>query len=486
MAWDERGRLWIAETKDYPNSPQPNGQGNDVIKILEDTNHDGRADKATIFADKLSIVSSLVFVNGGIIVSQAGELVALKDTNGDDKADVREPLITGWGMRDTHALASNLKYGLDNWIWGAVGYSGFNGVGRRQRRSRSIRRSIVSRETASRWSTWPTFTNNTWGLGFNETFDVFGSTANGEHSDYVAIPRPYYQGVTGLTGDGKKKLDGHYAMQANTPRIRQVDVQGGFTAAAGHNFYTARAFPQEYWNRVAFVNEPTGHVVHRAVIERQGSGFAEKDGWNVAASDDEWFAPVHAEVGPDGALWFLDFYDFIIQHNPRRSAGRRDIPERTRQRVRHAAARARARPDLPPRVEGRQAVHADIAQRQPAARTGAGAPPRQHVLADDGAAAARRARQYRCPAAAHRHRQRPHRRRDRTQLPRRPRAVDDARPGRARWQECDRDRRGDARAQPSGCRRAQGGAVGAAEDRAVGHGPAVRGRAHRQGFERRA
>jgi hypothetical protein len=105
-------------------------------------------------------------------------------------------------------------------------------------------------------------------------------------------------------------------MHANTQKIRQVDVQGGFTAAAGHNFYTARAFPREYWNRVAFVNEPTGHVVHRAVIERRGSGFTETDGWNVAASDDEWFAPVHAEVGPDGALWLLDFYDFIIQHNP--------------------------------------------------------------------------------------------------------------------------------------------------------------------------
>ena len=145
---------------------------------------------------------------------------------------------------------------------------------------------------------------------------MFGSTANGEHSVYVAIPRPYYQGVQGLSANGKKKIDGHYAMQANTQKIRQVDVQGGFTAAAGHAFYTARAFPREYWNRIAFVNEPTGHLVHRAIIERQGAGFAEKDGWNIAASDDEWFAPVHAEVGPDGALWFLDFYDFIIQHNP--------------------------------------------------------------------------------------------------------------------------------------------------------------------------
>ena len=315
MAWDERGRLWIAETRDYPNNPQPAGQGNDVIKILEDTNRDGRADKATVFADKLTIVSSLVFANGGIIVSQAGEMVALKDTNGDDKADLRESLIRGWSIRDTHALASNLKYGLDNWVWGAVGYSGFNGTvgGQALNFNQALYR--FSRD-GNRMEHMANFTNNTWGLAFNETFDVFGSTANGEHSVYVAIPRPYYQGVSGLTGDGKKKIDGHYAMQANTQKVRQVDVHGGFTAAAGHNFYTARAFPEEYWNRIAFVNEPTGHVVHRAIVERQGSGFAEKDGWNIAASDDEWFAPVHAEVGPDGALWLLDFYDFIIQHNP--------------------------------------------------------------------------------------------------------------------------------------------------------------------------
>ena len=315
MAWDERGRLWIAETRDYPNNMQSDGQGRDVIKILEDTNRDGRADRATVFADKLTIVSSIVFSNGGIIIAQAGELVALKDTNGDDKADVRTPLISGFSTRDTHALASSLKYGPDNWIWGAVGYSGFNGTVGGQTLTFNQALFRFSRD-ATRMEHMATFTNNTWGLAFNETFDIFGNTANGEHSVHVAIPRPFYQGVKGLSGDGKKKLDGHYAMHANTPLLRQVDVQGGFTAAAGHNFYTARAFPREYWNRVAFVNEPTGHVVHRAVIERRGSGFAERDGWNVAASDDEWFAPVHAEVGPDGALWLLDFYDFIIQHNP--------------------------------------------------------------------------------------------------------------------------------------------------------------------------
>lgn len=315
MAWDERGRLWLAETRDYPNNMQPAGQGNDVIKILEDTNRDGRADKATIFADKLSIVTSLVFSKGGLVVAQADRLVRLTDTNGDDKADVRETVMTGFGTRDTHALGSNLRYGLDNWIWGTVGYSGFNGTvgGTTHTFNQALFRLTPD---ASALEHMATFTNNTWGLGFNETGDVFGSTANGEHSNYVAIPRPFYQHVQGLSGDGKKKIDGHYAIQPNTQKIRQVDVQGGFTAAAGHTFYTARAFPREYWNRIAFVNEPTGHVLHRAVIERDGSGYAEQDGWNIAASADEWFAPVAAEVGPDGALWFADFYDFIIQHNP--------------------------------------------------------------------------------------------------------------------------------------------------------------------------
>src|SRR3546814_5909321 len=90
-------------------------------------------------------------------------------------------------------------------------------------------------------------------------------------------------------------------MHVVTKNLRQVDVHGGFTAAAGHNLYTARAFPKEYWNRIAFVCEPTGRIIHQAILEHDGSGFQEKDGWNFAASADEWFGPVHAEVGPDGA-----------------------------------------------------------------------------------------------------------------------------------------------------------------------------------------
>jgi uncharacterized protein len=128
MNWDERGRLWILETVDYPNELQREGEGRDRIRICEDTDGDGRADKFTVFADRLSIPTSLAFAYGGVIVLQAPHTLFLKDTTGDDVADERHVLFTGWGTRDTHAGPSNLTYGLDGWYYGIVGYSGFEGT----------------------------------------------------------------------------------------------------------------------------------------------------------------------------------------------------------------------------------------------------------------------------------------------------------------------------------------------------------------------
>ena len=316
MAWDERGRLWVAETVDYPNEVREGQPGRDRIKILEDTNRDGRADKFTIFADGLNIPTGLVFANGGLIVAQAPHFLFLKDTNGDDKADTREVIVSGWGVRDTHAGPSNLRYGFDNQVWGAVGYSGFRGkVGEDSLRfGQAIYR---MRPDGSELEHLASFSNNTWGLGFSETFDIFGSTANNTHAVYVGIPHRFNREVKGLPPRaGSAKIDGHYAMHPATPHVRQVDVFGGFTASAGFNLYTARSFPKEYWNRIAFVSEPTGHLLHRAVLKKDGAGYQERDGLNLLASTDAWVSPVDAQVGPDGAVWVADWYNFIIQHNP--------------------------------------------------------------------------------------------------------------------------------------------------------------------------
>lgn len=317
MAWDERGRLWVIETVDYPNDVRnQDGVGDDRIKICEDTDGDGKADKFTVFADNLNIPTSMAFSNGGVIVSQAPHMVFLKDTNGDDKADVRENIISGWGQNDTHAGPSNLKYGFDNKIWGVVGYAGFDGNidGQKFKFGQGVYNFTPDGkdfEFLARTS------NNTWGLGFTEENDIFISTANNTHSAYFSMPAKFMKRTLPTTTvQPVQKLDGHYDIHVVFPNLRQVDVQGGFTAAAGHNFYTARNFPKNYWNRIAFVAEPTGRMLHNAIIEKSGAGFIEKDGWNLMASSDEWMSPVHAEVGPDGAVWVADWYDFIIQHNP--------------------------------------------------------------------------------------------------------------------------------------------------------------------------
>lgn len=316
MNWDERGRLWVIETVDYPNEIKDEDRGDDRIKILEDTDGDGRADKTTIFADKLNIPTSFVFVNGGVLVSMAPSFLFLKDTDGDDKADIRQPLLKGWGKRDTHAQASNLRYGLDNMVWGVVGYSGFEGkVGKDSLRfGQGVYRFTPDGKQLEYLSGT---SNNTWGLGFSEDFDVFISTANNTHTAFLGMHKRYFDKAGIGNESGVEKLDAHYSMHVATKNLRQVDVHGGFTAAAGHSLYTARNFPKEYWNRIAFVTEPTGRLIHRTILEPNGSGFKEAgDGWNMLVSADEWAAPVQAEVGPDGALWITDWYDFIIQHNP--------------------------------------------------------------------------------------------------------------------------------------------------------------------------
>lgn len=322
MAWDERGRLWVIETVDYPNTVRDdNGVGDDRIKICEDTDGDGKADKFTVFADKLNIPTSLVFADGGLIVAQAPHFLFLKDTNGDDKADVREVLIDGWGTFDTHAGPSNLQYGIDNQIYGVVGYSGFEGnIAGAARKFKQGMYRFTSDVSSFEFLT--STSNNTWGFGLTENNDLFASTANNTHSVFMGIPDKILENVEGIPKNGSAKIDGHYGMQPITSKVRQVDVFGGFTAAAGHSFYTARNFPKSYWNKVAFVCEPTGHLVHVAKIEKDGAGFKEHNGGNLFASADEWVSPVAAKVGPDGAVWVLDWYNFIIQHNPTPSENR--------------------------------------------------------------------------------------------------------------------------------------------------------------------
>lgn len=315
MAWDTKGRLWVCVTVDYPNELKPAEKGRDKILILEDTKGTGRADKITVFADKLSIPTSICFANGGVIVHQAPHTLFLKDTNGDDKADERKILFSGWGTFDTHAGPSNMRYGPDGWIYGMVGYSGFNGVvgGERHRFSQGFYR---FKPDGSKLEFLRSTSNNSWGTGFSEEGLLFGSTANGCPMVHLTIPNRYYEKVKGFSSSVLPNIAQSNQMYPITQKIRQVDWHGGFTAAAGSSLYTARLYPREYWNKTAFVSEPTGHLTATMILQPNGSDFIARYGWNLVAGVDEWIAPIIAEVGPDGCVWVVDWYNFIVQHNP--------------------------------------------------------------------------------------------------------------------------------------------------------------------------
>ncbi len=317
FTWDARGRMWAVETNDYPNTVLPDSvPGNDRILIIEDANRDGRADRVKVFATGLNLATSLTFANGGLVVGQAPHMLFFKDTDGDDKADERKILFTGWPRTDTHGAISNLRYGFDNQVWGSVGYNGFRGtVGsstydRGQFGSGYFRFPVdlSSLDYVARTS------NNTWGVAFTEDGFVFGSTANSRPSNFVHIPIRYYRGV----GDREPVLPDIADRLDVFPQIDilQVDQFGRYTAGAAHEIYTARAFPREFWNRTAFVAEPTAHVIGQFDLSDNGSGFRARNRWSFMSARDAWVAPVQVKVGPDGAVWVSDFYTLVAQHNP--------------------------------------------------------------------------------------------------------------------------------------------------------------------------
>ncbi|MCE9607677.1 MAG: c-type cytochrome [Planctomycetia bacterium] len=322
MAWDERGRLWLCETLDYPNELAPAGKGRDRIRICEDTDGDGRADRFTIFAEALSIPTSLAFCRGGVIVQNATETLYLKDNDGDDRADERRLLISGWGAGDTHGGVSNFRYALDNTYWGMQGYNtstpkaGEREFGTFRMGFFRFKLDAKPKPEIADVEFIRSTNNNTWGLGFSEEGHVFGSTANGTPSVHMPIANRYYERVRGWSASTLSSIAEDNHIDPITDRVRQVDQHGGFTAAAGHALYTARNYPKEYWNRTAFVCEPTGHLVATFTLTPDGTTFRSRNAWNLAASDDEWTAPIMAEVGPDGNVWLLDWYNYIVQHNP--------------------------------------------------------------------------------------------------------------------------------------------------------------------------
>src|SRR5262245_1535 len=117
MTWDERGRLWVVELYEYPKGAAKGEKPRDRVKVLEDTDGDGKADKVKVFVDGLNLATGIAVGNGGVYVGQAPDFLFFEDTDGDDVADKRTVLKTGFGLEDRHELLNGFAWGPDGWLY---------------------------------------------------------------------------------------------------------------------------------------------------------------------------------------------------------------------------------------------------------------------------------------------------------------------------------------------------------------------------------
>ena len=362
MDWDPQGRLWVAETPEYPNGRKINRNdeviapwrdhdpktysggidsrpARDRISILTDSDGDGRMDQKTVFYEGLELVTSLVFYRDGVIVSQAPEILWLRDTDHDGKADKREVLFTGFGTSDTHAVISNMRWGMDGWIYATQGYSGAEPKSPDGKRNFGRLGSGVLRfkPDGSAIEMVSSKNGNTWGLDFGWDGELFFTQANGTHLQHVVLPEAALaRGRMGNTASYKTIEDHRKVFPAITHKKHpylQIDNVGGFTASSGSAVYTGGAWPERF-DYTHFVSEPTVNLVHLDRIKPLESSYlASKDQEEeFIASTDLWFRPIHQRIGPDGALYLLDFYNQAVVHNDTRGP-------------KHGANNAAVRPD---------------------------------------------------------------------------------------------------------------------------------------------
>lgn len=333
MVIDEDGRMYVVEMHGYPLDISGTGK----VKLLSDTNGDGVMDKSIIFADSLIMPTGIMKWKKGVIVTDPPHVYYLEDQDGDGKADIREVMLTGFALSNPQHNVNSPKLGLDNWIYlghePAVTTTIFedkfgdrgsevhfpsdpNGkklpenAGGRSVRFKPDEYKLELLGSRTQFG----HTEDQWGHRFlvnnsNHVIQDVISAAYLERNPYLVVPE-----VTQSVSDHGSAAE-VFPITTNPEHQLLTDI-GVMTSACGITAYLGHLFPAPYENSM-FVAEPVSNIVHVDLLKDHGTGFvasrqhAEKE---FLASTDSWFRPVNMYVGPDGALYILDYYRQIIEH----------------------------------------------------------------------------------------------------------------------------------------------------------------------------
>ncbi len=298
MTWDPQGRLWVCCAPSYPHV-KPGEEPNDMIIVLEDTDQDGRADKSTVFADGLYVPTGLELGDGGVYVANAPDLLFFKDTDGDLKADVKEIVLSGFATEDNHHAISAWRWGPGGWLYFQEGIFMHSQVetphgtvrlengGIFQFRPRDLKLRVYVDYHAS----------NPWG----HMFDRWGNE--------VLVDNSRVSFLSQLTANSRAKLNYKFHI--------------GVTKQCGGEFSSGRHLPEEYRGQV-FTNQYKAHQIARYKMIDDGSGQSIQELEPLLRSGYARFRPVDLKMGPDGAVYILDWYNTLIDHTQHMRDERRD------------------------------------------------------------------------------------------------------------------------------------------------------------------
>jgi putative heme-binding domain-containing protein len=338
MAFDDRGRIWITESIEYPKKAA--GPGRDRVKVLEDSRGSGTFDKITTFAEGLNIPTGIAIGHGGIWVMNAPDLLFLREKDGKEIS--REVVLTGFGRTDTHELPNSLTWGPDGWLYGLNGV--FN-------HCHATSNGKVFDFTCALWRVHPKThefqvfcegTSNPYGLVWDPegsalvsachwaTDHVFHFVQTGYYQRQAGPYPPFTIPIGSITNHSHQK-----------------------TAYCGLCYFDSDAYPEKYRGRL-YMGNIHGGCINVDVLRRDGSTYISDGEPDFLAANDAWFMPVSQKLGPDGCLYILDWYDrYHCSQDAARDPKGVDRERGRLYRVRYKNAPVAGRFDLTKESEGR-------------------------------------------------------------------------------------------------------------------------------------